>query len=189
MLAGRPSPEDFLEWCQLLQDPHVAATLGGPRPEARLRQDFDLGLAHWERYGFGVWMFRDPADGRLIGRCGLRHAEVEGHEERELLYALRFESWGHGLATEMAAASLEVGLERLGLEDVVAFTLTTHKASRRVMEKVGMRYERDITHANLPHVLFRITAGEWLRARCASGFRSAKPPTSTTSPEQSGRCP
>lgn len=46
MLAERPRPEDFPEWCQFLQDPRVAATLGGPRPEARLRQDFDVGLAH-----------------------------------------------------------------------------------------------------------------------------------------------
>ncbi len=113
-----------------------------------------MGLAHWERHGFGVWMFRDPADGRLIGPCGLRYAKVEGQEERELLYALRFESWGHGLATEMAAASLEVGLERLGLET----------------EKVGMRYERDITHAGLPHVLFRITAGEWHRGSMRERF-------------------
>lgn len=161
MLAERPRPGDFLELCQLLQDPRVAATLGGIRPEARVRQDLEVGLEHWVRYGFGIWMFRDPTDRRLIGRCGLRHVEVEGEEEIELLYALRSECWGQGLATEMAAASLGVGFERLGLEDVVAFTLTTNRASRRVMEKVGMRYERDITHAELPHVLFRITAEEW----------------------------
>jgi ribosomal-protein-alanine N-acetyltransferase len=161
MLAQRPCPEDFPELCQLLQDPRVAATLGGPRPEARVRQDLEASQAHWARYGFGIWMFRDPADGPLIGRCGLRHVEVEGQQEVELLYALRFESWGRGLATEMAAACLEVGFERLGLEDVVAFTLTTNRASRRVMEKVGMRYERDILHAGLPHVLFRLTAAQW----------------------------
>lgn len=161
MLAGRPCPEDFPEWCQLLQDPRVAATLGGPRPEARVRQDLEASQEHWARYG---------ADGRLLGRCGLRHAEVEGQEEIELLYALRFESWGRGLATEMAAAALEVGFERLCLEDVVAFTLTTNRASRRVMEKVGMRHERDITHAGLPHVLFRITAGEWLRGPVRERF-------------------
>ncbi|OJT18687.1 hypothetical protein BO221_38760 [Archangium sp. Cb G35] len=161
MLAERPGPEDFLEWSRFRQDPRVAATLGGLRPEERLRRDLDAILEHWARHGFGVWMWREPADGRLIGHCGLRHYPVEGQEELELLYALRFESWGQGLATEMAAASLEVGFGRLGFEDVVAFTLTTNKASRRVMEKLGMRYERDITHADLPHVLFRITAAEW----------------------------
>lgn len=175
MLAGRPGPEDFPEWCRLRQDPRVAATLGGLRPEARLRKDFDGFLEHWARYGFGVWLWRDPADGGLIGHGGLRHFEVEGEAELELLYALRSESWGLGLATELAAASLEVGFTRLGLEDVVAFTLTTNKASRRVMEKVGMRYERDITHADLPHVLLRITAAEWhhgpVRERFPLGWR------------------
>ncbi|WNG53838.1 GNAT family N-acetyltransferase [Archangium gephyra] len=170
MLAERPGPEDFLEWCQFRQDPRVAATLGGPRPEEHLRRDLDAMLEHWARHGFGVWMWRDPADGRLIGHCGLRHYLVEGQEELELLYALRFESWGQGLATELAAASLEVGFGRLGFEDVVAFTLTTNKASRRVMEKLGMRYERDITHAALPHVLFRITAAEWRRGLVRGRF-------------------
>lgn len=143
---------------------------GGPRPEARVRKELEASQEHWARYGFGIWMFRDAADGRLIGRCGLRQVEVEGQQEVELLYALRSESWGRGLATEMAAAVLEVGFERLGLGDVVAFTLTTHRASRRVMEKVGMRYERDITHAGLPHVLFRLTAGEWQRGPVRERF-------------------
>src|SRR5690348_6781441 len=41
MLAERPGPEDFPEWCQFRQDPRVAATLGGPRPEERLRRELD----------------------------------------------------------------------------------------------------------------------------------------------------
>ena len=49
MLAERPCPEDFPEVCQLLQDPRVAATLGGPRPEARVRQDLEASQAHRAR--------------------------------------------------------------------------------------------------------------------------------------------
>ena len=41
------------------------------------------------------------------------------------------------------------------MRDIVCFTLPTNRASQRVMEKVGFVYERDITHANLPHVLYR----------------------------------
>ena len=43
------------------------------------------------------------------------------------------------------------------MKSVVAFTLPDNTASRRVMEKLGMTYERDIVHADLPHVLYRST--------------------------------
>jgi RimJ/RimL family protein N-acetyltransferase len=65
------------------------------------------------------------------------------------------------LATEIAKVSLHIGFERLRLTDIVCFTLTTNMASQRVMQKAGFTYERDILHANWPHVLYRMTAGSW----------------------------
>lgn len=161
LLAERQGPGDFEELYRLRQDPRVAATLGGILSDERARALFDADLVHWARYGFGIWLFRSPVDGSLVGRCGLRRVEVEGRAEVELLYALHAGSWGRGLATEMAAAVLHVGFEQLGLDEVVAFTRPTNTASRRVMEKVGMRYERDFIHANEQHVLFRITSPDW----------------------------
>jgi ribosomal-protein-alanine N-acetyltransferase len=73
----------------------------------------------------------------------------------ELHYALIPEFWGQGLVTEMAAAIVGIGFEQLGLKEIVSFTLPSNRASQRVMEKVGFQYERDIIHADLPHVLFR----------------------------------
>ena len=46
----------------------------------------------------------------------------------------------------------------MGRADIVSFALPTNRASRRVMEKVGFKYERDILHLNLPHVLYRLVA-------------------------------
>ncbi len=42
------------------------------------------------------------------------------------------------------------------LSEVVSYTLPHNAASRRVMEKLGFSYEREIVHADLPHVLYRI---------------------------------
>ena len=66
-----------------------------------------------------------------------------GNDEVELAYALMAEYWGRGLATEMAKAILNVAFEQLGLTDLVCFTLTTNRASQRVMEKAGFECERD----------------------------------------------
>jgi hypothetical protein len=76
----------------------------------------------------------------------------------ELAYALMAEYWNRGLATEMAGAILSVAFERLGIEELVCFTLTTNRASQRVMEKAGFEYERDVVHAGQPHMLYRVTA-------------------------------
>jgi RimJ/RimL family protein N-acetyltransferase len=43
----------------------------------------------------------------------------------------------------------------LGLDSIMAYTRVDNRASRRVMEKLGLHYERDVEHAGLPHVLYR----------------------------------
>jgi len=57
----------------------------------------------------------------------------------------------------MAQAILKLAFERLDLTNIFCFTLPTNRASRRVMEKVGFDYEREVTHAGSQHVLYCIT--------------------------------
>jgi [ribosomal protein S5]-alanine N-acetyltransferase len=64
----------------------------------------------------------------------------------------------------MAKAIVTVAFEHLGMADIVAFTLATNQASRRVIEKVGGQLERDIVHAGLPHVLYRIKRAAYVGA-------------------------
>ena len=143
---------------------------GSPLLEEETRRSLRRHLDHWDRHGYGLWIFRDRADGRFVGYCGLKHTEAGGKDEVELAYAVMADDWGRGLATEMAEAVLRVGFEHLGLAEVVCFTLTTNRASRRVMEKAGFRYERDIVHVGLPHVFYRLTAAEWRSAGPAGPF-------------------
>ena len=158
LIAERLRAGHLAEVSHLHQDTRVMATLGGVLSEESTRQAIDRGLGHWERHGYGIWVFRDQATGQFVGRAGLRIIQLGDRTEVELLYALMPEFWGKGIATEIAAAIVTLGFERLGLPDIVAFTLPTNRASRRVMEKVGCRYERDIIHANLTHVLYRLSA-------------------------------
>ena len=65
-----------------------------------------------------------------------------------------------------------MAFERLGMEELVCFTLTINRASQRVMEKAGFEYERDVVHAGQPHVLYRLTASGW---RERSRTRAARP--------------
>ena len=157
--AERLRGRDLDEMATLHLDERVTATLGGVRPEAETREWLDANLEHWERHGYGLWLFRDAEDGALVGRGGLHRYVLEGADEVELGYTVVADRWNRGFGTEIARAVVEVGTDRLGIRDVIAFTLPTNLASRRVMEKAGFVYERDIVHAGLPHVLYRRRAG------------------------------
>jgi RimJ/RimL family protein N-acetyltransferase len=103
-----------------------------------------------------MWMLHDAASSAVIGRAILRHLDVEGVDEIEIGYGFMPEYWGRGLATEIADACLRIGFERLGLRSMVAITKPANLASQRVMQKAGLVYERNIVHAAVPHLLFRI---------------------------------
>jgi [ribosomal protein S5]-alanine N-acetyltransferase len=156
MLGRRTQPEDFDLLRQLLQNPQVAATLGGVRTDDEVREFLTVHVGHWERLGFGRWMWHSKADGRFVGRAGLYTQTIDGRDEIEVGYALMPEFWGQGLATEMARASIDIGFSQLGLAEIISFTMPTNLASRRVMEKCGLIFERALDWKNVPHVLYRL---------------------------------
>jgi RimJ/RimL family protein N-acetyltransferase len=134
------------------------AHLGGVRDEAGTAAYLDRNLAHWAEHGFGVWMLRDRESGDMAGRAVVRHLAVDDADEIEVGYGFFPRWWGRGLATEVARACVGVGLDRLRSPSLVAVTQPDHTASRHVMEKVGLRYERDVRLAGTAHALFRIVA-------------------------------
>jgi [ribosomal protein S5]-alanine N-acetyltransferase len=137
-------------------DAEFMALLGGVRDTAGTVAYLGMNLKHWADYGFGMWMLRDRASNAVIGRAILRHLDVEGVDEVETGYGFLPACWGRGLATEIARACVRIGFDQLGLESIVAVTTPANTASQRVMQKAGLVYERDIVHAGIPHVLFRI---------------------------------
>jgi RimJ/RimL family protein N-acetyltransferase len=96
-----------------------------------------------------------------MGFCGAR--TIAGGEP-ELLYGLRREWWGQGLATECAGAVLDHLFGALGLAEVVALADAPNTASVRVMERLGMAFERRAEHHGLDTVFYRLRAADW-RAR------------------------
>jgi ribosomal-protein-alanine N-acetyltransferase len=156
LLAERLRAVDYGELCRMNRDSRVMEAIGGLRSDDTTREYLRTNLEHWDRYAFGVWILRNKADGMFVGRSALRHANADGNDEIEIGYALMPEYWGFGLATEISRAMLEIAFGRLGLTEVVAFVSPSNAASRRVIEKVGGVQERDIVHAGLLHLLYRI---------------------------------
>jgi ribosomal-protein-alanine N-acetyltransferase len=145
------------ELVPFLLDPRIVEALW-PREEPPTEDDIAGGLAakveHWERYGFGLWLVRDRETGLLVGRGGLQYTYAVGLNEVEAAWAIVPERWGEGLATELAAAAVDVAFDALELPWIVALSRPYNLASRRVMEKTGFTYQRDLEYAGLPHVLY-----------------------------------
>ena len=156
LLLERMRPRDLDDLCRMHRDPAVMATLGGVRSDDTTAEFVRGAVSHWEQHGFGFWTVRDCATGRFAGRGGLLHTPAGGGDDVEVAYGFLPEFWGRGLATELAGESLRVAFDVLRLPDLVCFALETNRASRRVMEKVGFRYERDIVYHGMPHVFYRL---------------------------------
>jgi [ribosomal protein S5]-alanine N-acetyltransferase len=106
-------------------------------------------------------MAYDRADGSLIGRGGVSLASVDGAERYEVGWTVHGGLWGRGYATEIGAAGLAFAFGELGAAEVVAFTEPANSRSRAVMERLGMRYAKDITHRGEPFVLYATDRDSW----------------------------
>jgi [ribosomal protein S5]-alanine N-acetyltransferase len=164
-LIGTPAgPADFADIRLLHNDPRVMATLsadGATFTEDQTRTFLERAADHWKSHGFGLWAWREQPGGDFVGYGGIKHAIVEDHDEIELAYAITSNHWRKGFATEIAMAALQHAFDTIHLARIVAFTLPHNQASRAVMEHCGFTYNRDITHANLPHVLYIFNARDF----------------------------
>jgi ribosomal-protein-alanine N-acetyltransferase len=88
--------------------------------------------------------------------AGLHTDQVEDEPVVEVGWSITPARWGEGLASEAARGSLAWGFEVAGLREIVSFGLLDNLGSRRVMEKIGLTYERDFIRAGLPHALYRL---------------------------------
>lgn len=161
LLLTRIEQADSAELIRMHRDPRVYEMLGGPRAESEWAALAGELATHWKHHGFGWWMARDAQSGQLIGCGGLRRVEVCGGAETEVGFSVVPEFRDRGYATELARVAVAQGFVTLGLADVISFTQPGNEASRRVMEKTGLCYERDFDHAGLPHVLYRLAAAPW----------------------------
>jgi RimJ/RimL family protein N-acetyltransferase len=142
--------------CKLDSDPEVMRFLTGGISTPREIIDTTIlpgFLSSYERFpGFGVWAAVEKPSGEFLGWVSLRPREgAERPDKATLGYRLRRAVWGRGYATEGARALIRKGFAELGVRRVVATTYEFNVASRRVMEKVGMRLVRSfrLTPADL----------------------------------------
>jgi RimJ/RimL family protein N-acetyltransferase len=117
---------------------------------------------HWETHGFGRFAVADRSSGSLVGRVGVMRQPhwTATAEQDEVGWVIRADRWGEGLATEAASAAIADALDRVGLPRIVSWTLPENLASRRVMEKCGLRYRGLTDWKGLEHVWYDVRSGD-----------------------------
>jgi ribosomal-protein-alanine N-acetyltransferase len=149
--------EDVDRLAEILGDPQVMRYMPGDEPWPREAAERELRgiVEHWGLHGYGRWAVVDGEGGEVIGWCGLGFLPEIG--ETEVAYLLDKDYWNRGIATEAARISLRYGFEEASLERIIALAFPENTASRRVMEKIGMAYEKMIHIWKLDLVQYQIS--------------------------------
>ena len=145
---------DFDAYAASNADAEVQRFLGGPQDREQSWRTLALQIGHWELRGYGQWALERREDGRMIGRAGLWN--LEGWFGVEVGWKLDRDVWGHGYATEAAAASLEWAWRALDVDRVLSVIAPENDASLRVAARLGMRKLRDDAHSGRPVVIMAI---------------------------------
>ena len=170
------APGDFEAFAGMRADAEVMRYIGlpvGPQTREQARAWQEKNDRRWRDNGFGMWGVGERATGELAGWCGL--SRLDDTQEVEVGYGLARRAWGRGLATESARASLRYGFESVGLARIVAVVNPANDASRRVVEKLGLRYAKDAHHYGADLNYFEIDRAEFKPAASPYVLREAPP--------------
>ena len=145
LLLRKLSTADAEFILELLNEPSFLRFIGdkGVRTLDDAREYILQGpMASYERHGFGLFLTALKEGEVPIGMCGL--LKRESLADVDIGFAFLPHFWAKGYALESASAVKAYGLDTLGLKRIVAITNPDNEASIRLLEKLGLTYERMI---------------------------------------------
>lgn len=134
--------DDARSMFRLHSHPAVQEFTGEPviASMAEMEKAIATRIADYKKYGYGRWATFLKADNQFVGWAGL--AYLPEFDQIDLGYRFMPKFWGKGIATEASSAILNYGFETLGLRRIIAIAMKQNTASIKVMQKVGMEFEK-----------------------------------------------
>ncbi|MCS2150939.1 GNAT family N-acetyltransferase [Scandinavium manionii] len=132
------------------------------------RQSLERRIIKTEAYGFNDWaIMKKEKPEHIIGFGGVFVSEFNGKVTNTLGYRFEPDAWGKGYATELSKRAIRYGFDEIGLQEIVGVVRDNHLASRRVLEKAGLRFLEKIEDVeNLSaSLMFSISHDEWLASK------------------------
>jgi len=142
-------------------DPEVNIYLGN-NPVKSIEQTIGIIQFIRNQYtenGIGRWAMIEKTTNSFIGWAGLKLVKEPTNNHcnyYDLGYRLNKNYWGKGFATEAAKASVDYGINQLNLKDIYGMADTNNIASKKVLEKVGLKFIETFNLEGTPHSWFHL---------------------------------
>jgi len=160
--------DDLVALSAIFSDPIVMqyTATGQPKSPKLTAYYLENQQGHHAHHGFSLWAVIRRSDDRLIGQCGLAYLEDTG--EIGLGYTLAPDCWGRGYGTEASRAWLEYGFNGLEFNRIVAVVKPENRSSIRVLDKLGLRYEKEGYFYSCACAYYAISRDQWNGGNSAS---------------------
>lgn len=160
LVLKRFSIRDAAGFFELNSDPEVLR-FSGDIPFASIKEarTFIRAYRQYDLYGFGRWSVYLLDTNEYLGFCGLNFSTAK--QEVDLGFRLMRRVWGQGFATEAGFACLRIGFSKYGLEKIVGRAMPENAASLRVLQKLGMTYEKEFDEDGIRWVQMSIRRDEF----------------------------
>mgnify|MGYP001156521261 FL=1 len=115
-------------------------------------------------HGIGRWAAIEKNTGNFIGWSGLKFiTDYENNHTRfyDVGYRILPQYWGKGFATEAAMAALDYGFNKLDLSEIIGMVHEENVASRKVLEKCGLKFIEKFMWEDICCDWMKITRSEW----------------------------
>jgi RimJ/RimL family protein N-acetyltransferase len=100
----------------------------------------------YEQFGFCLYLVERKEDHAQIGICGL--VKRDSLKDVDIGFAFLPKYWAKGYAYEAASAVMAYGKDTLGLNRIVGITTQDNHASAKLLEKVGLNFEKLVQQPN-----------------------------------------
>ncbi len=136
------TPNDATAFYELNANPNVIKYTGNQAfINVEAAKEFLENYPDYHLNGFGRWAVVLKSTNQFIGWCGLKFDPAEN--ETDIGFRFFEEEWHKGYATESAMACIHYGFEKLKLKRIVGRAMKENVASIKVLEKIGLVFEKD----------------------------------------------
>jgi ribosomal-protein-alanine N-acetyltransferase len=150
-IFSKLSKNDYTDLYKLHSNSEVRKYLGGTKNENEFKKQFDSFFSAElpEIY----WVVREKDTNNFIGVSSI--SKYHDDINYEVSYELLPEYWNDGFGTEIVSKTVDYAFKELGLQTLYAETQKKNIASRKVLEKIGMQFLKEIERFNEKQVIYR----------------------------------
>ena len=155
LLLRELTPDDAENLYKLNLNPNVIKYTGNSAfKDIDETREFLENYPDYKLNGFGRWAVIEKSNNQFLGWCGLKYDQ--NLDETDIGFRFFEEHWNKGFATESAKACIKYGFENLNLKTIIGRAMAENVASIKVLEKLGMNYEKEFDFDEHFGLIYRI---------------------------------